>query len=263
MVRFTRGLVGCRPLLFLANLLAWSASHMVPLLPGYLTKVYYDGLAGDAPMTITPVSILVLLAVVGITHGLFGVGAQWLWGDLWTRVTGLVRLNLLRLIAERPAALATPRSSSETVSRVRDDVEEGCAPLEELIDGTGVIGFAAGAIVIMATIDWAITCVVTLPIVLSALVVEAVRTRVMALRRASRGAGADVAEFIGEVFSSFVTFKLAPDVDGGARRLERLNHRRRRAALREKVLAQVLEGVSAVESRLNWRGMVRMWLLPI
>ena len=244
MVRFTRGLVGCRPLLFLANLLAWTASHMVPLLPGYLTKVYYDGLAGDAPMTVTPVSILVLLAVVGVTHGLFGVGAQWLWGDLWTRATGLVRLNLLRLIAERPAALATPRSSSETVSRVRDDVEEGCAPLEELIDGTGVIGFAAGAIVIMATIDWAITCVVTLPIVLSALAVEAVRTRVMALRRASRGAGADVAEFIGEVFSSFVTFKLAPDADGGVRRLERLNHRRRRAALREKVLAQVLEGVS-------------------
>jgi len=244
MVRFTRGLVGCRPLLFLANLLAWCVSHMAPLLPGYLVKVYYDGLAGDAPLTITPLAILVLLATVGITHGLFGVGAEWLWGDLWTRVTGLVRLNLLRLIAARPAALATPRSSSETVSRVRDDAEEGCAPLEELIDGAGVIGFAAGAIAIMATIDWAVTCIVTLPIVLSALVVEAVRTRVTALRRASRGAGADVAEFIGEVFSSFVTFKLAPAVDGAVRRLERLNHRRRRAALREKVLAQVLEGVS-------------------
>ena len=244
MVRFARGLVGCRPLLFLANLLAWTVSHMAPLLPGYLVKVYYDGLAGDASLTITPLSILVLLATVGITHGLFGVGAEWLWGDLWTRVTGLVRLNLLRLIAARPAALATPRSSSETVSRVRDDVEEGCVAIEELIDGAGVIGFAAGAIAIMATIDWAVTCMVTLPIVLSALVVEAVRTRVTALRRASRGAGADVAEFIGEVFSSFATFKLAPAVDGTVRRLERLNYRRRRAVLREKVLAQVLEGVS-------------------
>ena len=214
------------------------------LLPGYLVKIYYDGLAGDAPLTITPVSILVLLATVGITRGLFGVGAEWLWGDLWTRVTGLVRLNLLRLIARRPAALATPRSSSETVSRVRDDVEEGCAPIEELIDGAGVIGLAAGVIAIMTTIDCAITCIVTLPIVLSALVVEAVRTRVTALRRASRGAGADVAEFIGEVFSSFVTFKLAPGVDGAVRRLERLNHQRRRAVLREKVLAQILEGVS-------------------
>ena len=62
MVRFTRGLVRYRPLLFLVNLLAWSVSHMAPLLPGYLTKVYYDGLAGDAPLTITPLSILVLLA---------------------------------------------------------------------------------------------------------------------------------------------------------------------------------------------------------
>ena len=71
MVRFTRGLVRYRPLLFLVNLLAWSVSHMAPLLPGYLTKVYYDGLAGDAPLTITPLSILVLLAAVGITRGLY------------------------------------------------------------------------------------------------------------------------------------------------------------------------------------------------
>ena len=242
--RFTRGLVSYRPGLFLANLLLWSASHMAPLLPGYVTKVYYDGLSGAAPLTITPWSILALLAAIGVTRALVGVAAEWNWGDLWTRATGLVRLNLLRLIAARPAALATARSSSETVSRVRDDVEEGCLPLEETIDGVGVIGFAVGAIAIMASIDWVITCIVTVPIILSALAVQAVKARVTALRRASRDAGADVAEFIGEVFSSFATFKLAPSIAGPTRRLERLNHRRRRAALREKVLAQVLEGVS-------------------
>lgn len=244
MGRFARGLVSYRPGLFLVNLVLWSISHLAPLLPGYVTKVYYDGIAGAAPMTITPLSILLLLAAIGVTRGLVGVGAEWFWGDLWTRTTGLVRLNLLRLIAARPAALATPRSSSETVSRVRDDVEEGCVPLEEVIDGVGVIGFAVGAVAIMASIDWVITCIVTVPIILSALAVQAVKARVSELRRASRDAGADVAEFIGEVFSSFTTFKLAPSIDGAARRLQRLNHARRRAALRERVLTQVLEGVS-------------------
>lgn len=244
MGRFARGLVRNRPGLFLVNLGLWSISHLAPLLPGYVTKVYYDGIAGAAPMTITPLSILLLLAAIGVTRGLVGVGAEWFWGDLWTRTTGLVRLNLLRLIAARPAALATPRSSSETVSRVRDDVEEGCVPMEEVIDGVGVIGFAVGAVAIMASIDWVITCIVTVPIILSALAVQAVKARVSELRRASRDAGADVAEFIGEVFSSFTAFKLAPGIDGAARRLQRLNHARRRAALRERVLAQVLEGVS-------------------
>ena len=76
MVRFLRGLLSYRPGLFLANLLAWTFSHMAPLLPGYLIKVYYDGLAGDAPLVITPWLILVLLASIGVTRGLVGVGAN-------------------------------------------------------------------------------------------------------------------------------------------------------------------------------------------
>ena len=244
MVRFTRGLMRYRPLLFLVNLVVWTLSHMAPLLPGYVTKVYYDGLAGAGPVVITPVLILVILASIGLTRGLFGVTGEWLWGDLWTRVTGLVRLNLFRRVAAQPAALATPRSSSETVSRVRDDVEEACMPIEEFTDSVGVIGFAVGAIAIMASIDWLIAGIVIIPIVLSSLTVELVRARVTGLRRASRSAGANVAEFIGEVFSSFVTFKLATSAEGAPQRLQRLNDLRRRAVLREKVLAQLLEGIS-------------------
>ena len=244
MVRLLRGLLSYRPGLFLANLLAWTFAHMAPLLPGYLIKVYYDGLAGAAPLAITPGLILLLLASVGVTRGLVGVGATWLWGDLWTRTTGLVRRNLVRLISGNPAALATPRSSSETVSRVRDDAEAACLAVEELVDGLGVVGFAAAALIIMGTVDWLITAIVAGPIVLSAFAAELVRARVAALRSAARAAGADVAEFIGEVFSSFATFKLAADRAGVTRRLEELNRVRRRAALREKVLAQVLEGIS-------------------
>ena len=178
MVRLLRGLLSYRPGLFLANLLAWTFAHMAPLLPGYLIKVYYDGLAGAAPLAITPGLILLLLASVGVTRGLVGVGATWLWGDLWTRTTGLVRRNLVRLISGNPAALATPRSSSETVSRVRDDAEAACLAVEELVDGLGVVGFAAAAIIIMGTVDWLITAIVAGPIVLSAFAAELVRARV-------------------------------------------------------------------------------------
>ena len=244
MVRFLRGLLSYRPGLFLANLLAWTFSHMAPLLPGYLIKVYYDGLAGDAPLVITPWLILVLLASIGVTRGLVGVGANWLWGDLWTRSTGLVRRNLVRLIAAKPGALAAPRSSNETVSRVRDDADAACLALEELIDGFGLIGFALAAIVIMGTVDWLITLIVVVPIVLSAFAAELVNTKVAALRSAARVAGADVAEFVGEVFSSLATFQLAANRTGMRRHLEGLNRVRRRAALREKVLAQVLEGIA-------------------
>ena len=244
MVRFVRGVLSYRPQLYLANVLAWTFSAVVPLLPGYLIKVYYDGLAGDAPLVITPWLILVLLASVGVTRAVANFGGGWFWGDLSTRAAGLVRSNLVRLIAARPGALAAARSSSETVSRVRDDADGSCLVVEEMVDGLGVVVFAVAAIVIMGTVDWLITIIVVVPILLSALAAELVRTRVMALRGAARAAGADVAEFVGEVFGSFATFKLAASRAGVARRLQELNEARRRTAVREKVLAQVLEAIA-------------------
>lgn len=244
MVRFVRGMLSYRPRLYLANLLTWAWSAVAPLLPGYLIKVYYDGLTGDAPLVITPWLILVLLASVGITRAVTNFAGSWLWGDLSTRAEGLVRSNLVRLIAAKPGALAAARSSSETVSRVRDDAEGSCLVVEEMVDGPGVVAFAVAAIVIMGTVDWLITAIVVAPILLSSLAAELVRARVMALRGAARAAAADVAEFVGEVFSSFATFKLSASRAGVARRLQQLNETRRRTAVREKVLAQVLEAIA-------------------
>lgn len=244
MVRFVRGLLSYRPRLYLANVLTWTWSAVAPLLPGYLVKVYYDGLAGDAPLVITPWLILVLLASVGVTRAVANFAGSWYWGDLSTRAAGLVRGNLVRLIAARPGALAAARSSSETVSRVRDDADGTCLVVEEMVDGLGVIAFALAAIVIMGSVDWLITAVVVAPILLSALAAELVRTRVMALRAAARSTAADVAEFVGEVFGSFATFKLSASRAGVARHLQRLNETRRRTAVREKVLAQVLEAIA-------------------
>ena len=244
MVRFVRGVLSYRPHLYAANVLAWTWSAVAPLLPGYLIKLYYDGLAGDAPLVITPWLILVLLASVGVTRAVANFGGGWLWGDLSTRAAGLVRSNLVRLIAAKPGALAAARSSSETVSRVRDDADGSCLVVEEMVDGLGVIAFAAAAIVIMGTVDWLITTVVVVPIVLSALAAELVRARVMALRGATRAAAANVAEFVGEVFGSFATFKLSANRAGVARHLQGLNEARRRTAVREKVLAQVLEAIA-------------------
>ena len=190
MVRFVRGMLSYRPRLYLANLLTWAWSAVAPLLPGYLIKVYYDGLTGDAPLVITPWLALVLLTSVGITRAVTNFAGSWLWGDLSTRAEGLVRSNLVRLIAAKPGALAAARSSSETVSRVRDDAEGSCLVVEEMVDGPGVVAFAVAAIVIMGTVDWLITAIVVAPILLSSLAAELVRARVMALRgRRARGRG--------------------------------------------------------------------------
>lgn len=229
---------------YLANAALWSSVHMMPLLPGYLVKVYYDGLAGDTAVRLTPWAILVLLAGVGLMRAAMTFGAAWMWGGYWHHLTGLVRLNLFRLIAAKPAALALTATSSDAISRMRDDVEESCTPMEEFVDGLGVVGFGLGAIAIMARIDWLATLLVVTPIALSTLTIELVDKRVIALRAESRRWGARVAEFIGETFNSLLAFKLAPSHQGLSRTLDDLNAQRRRAALRERGLSVMLDSVS-------------------
>ena len=245
-----------RPLVFLANAFAWSAVHALPLLPVYLVKLYYDGLEGSGEMVITPSAILVLLASIGLTRALLQFGASWSWGDIWHRITGLVRLNMMRLVSYKPGALANLGTSSETISRMRDDVEEACMPLEELVDGWGVIVFGIGAVLIMGSIDWIATLLIVIPVILSSLTIEMVDKRVRNLRAESRRRGAKVTEFIGEVYNSLLLFKLTPRHDGMCQHLTDLNSDRRRAAVREKLLSEILNGFSGATTAFCTAGLL-------
>lgn len=243
-LRFLGVLIRYRPGFFLVQAVAWSTVHSLPLLPGYLVKLYYDSLEGHSEVEITPIAILLLLGSVGLTRALVQFGASWAYGDFWHRITGLVRLNMMRLVAKKPGAQANLGNSSETISRMRDDVEAACMPIEELIDGWGVVLYGIGAVLIMGSIDWIATLLIVVPVTLSSLAIELVDKRVTALRNESRKRGAAVTEFIGEVYNSLLLFKLAPQHDGLRRYLEALNAVRRSAAVREKLLSILLDGLS-------------------
>ena len=245
-LRFLGVLLRYKPLLYLVNALGWSTVHALPLLPGYLVKLYYDGLENSSEAVITPTAILVLLGTLGLTRALVQLGSAWAYGDYWHRITGLVRLNMMRLVANKPGAQANLGNSSETISRMRDDVEEACMPIEELVDGWGVVAFGIGAVLIMGAIDWIATILIVVPVILSSLTIELVDKRVRDLRTESRKRGAAVTEFIGEVYNSLLLFKLAPRHDGLGQHLKALNAIRRKAAVQEKLLSVLLDGLSGI-----------------
>ncbi len=249
-LRLSLKLIRTRPGIFILNVLAWTITHSLPLVPGYAIKVYYDGLVGDAPIILTPLLCALILASIGITRGLTSFAGSWLWGDFELRLMGLMRLNLVRLLIRKPAARSTPSTSSEMISRLRDDVEETFRPTEEVVDGWGVLGFAVGAVIIMAGMDWVATLIIVIPVFLSSLSIELVDKRVTTLRTATRIASANVAEFIGEVFNSLLAFKLAPSATGLTESLQNLNQTRRQAALKEKLLSQLLESLSDITTAL-------------
>ncbi len=245
-LRFLGALLGYKPLFYLINSLGWSAVKALPLLPGYVTKLYFDSLEGSGEFEITPLLIALLLTSLGLTRALVFFASIWAWGDYWHRITGIVRLNVLRLASYRPGAQTNLGSSSETISRIRDDVEQACMPVESLTDGWGVAFFGLGAIFIMGSIDWIATILIVVPVTLSSFAIELVGSKVVGLRRESRKRGAAVTEFIGEAYNSLLLFKLAPQQDGLGQHLEKLNADRRRAEVREKMLSIGLDALSGV-----------------
>jgi ATP-binding cassette, subfamily B, bacterial len=231
-----------RPGLFTATLVLLVASNVLMLLIGLLVSRVFDVLTTGSPAAIGVYVVIALLASVELTR----VAAGWLgvlWTFCWERMSGLLRLNLLRaqLQSGGPEAGATQVSSSEAVSHFRDDTNDFLALLDVAVWVLARALFAAGAIVLMVRIDPVVTVAVVLPLVAMVLIAHLLGKRIKDYRRSYRHTTATVTEFLGEVFGATLAVKAAHAAPAVLRRHTALNRRRSRAALRDHLLSQLLD----------------------
>ncbi len=233
-------LVRFRPGLFALALVSWILYSCYPLATGALTRAVFDTLSGKAPATVGVWWLVTLLAVVEI--GSWGLSLGWLFVHLtfeWT-VETLLRKNLFEAIMQRPGTRAAPTSSGEAVNRFRDDVEEVYGPINEWYRLAGEGVFAAGAVAVMLRIDAAITLAALVPLAAIVSVVHYMTARLRGYRAASRSATGRVAGFIGEVFGAAQAIKLAAAEPRVVDHLHALGEERRRTALRDTWVAQLI-----------------------
>src|SRR6185312_4757568 len=117
------------------------------------------------------------------------------------------------------------------------------AELARLVVIATTVRFGATA-VMFAIAPW-ITAVVVAPLVAAVALTDRLTRRAQRLRAAAREAGARVAGFVAELFGAVEALRLAGAESHAVAHLDALNDARSRAAIRDQLATQVLDGLRA------------------
>ncbi len=243
-LRLAWELIRYRPGLWSFSFVMWTVIHALPVILGLLVGQVFDTLSGEAGVGEGPWTAVVLFAAIAVGRN----GILWLgdvnWIRYWNEQTLQLRRNLLRWLLEAPGSRELASSPGEAVSTFRDDVDDLVEYVENYVDAGGLVLFAAGAVAVMAGIDGGLTLLVLVPLVLTGVLTQALSPQIRRRRRAMRLATEQVTGFIGEVFGGVQSIKLADAAGPVLDHFESLNETRRKAALRDTFLTELLRSIN-------------------
>src|ERR1700694_1175265 len=236
-------LVRAHPFYFTLCLVFATLHFGVPLAAGLVTRTFFDVLTGNAPAGLDVSTVIALFVAVEVVNVVMGTGLDLGWGSFIPACAALVRRNLLRELLVAHGSRGLIDAPGEAMSRFRDDADAIAEDMDGLIDLIGRFFFAAAAMIVMYRIDPAITLLVFVPLGILVAVVDRLGDRTAGLRRASREAVGQVTGFLGELFGAVQAIKIAGATPHAIAHLRGLNATRRRAAVRDKVFYNLLDGV--------------------
>ena len=208
------------------------------VLPGLVEKGVFDTITGQAQLSVSLWALIAAYIGIGLARV---ISSYWETFAGWTfryTAAALVRRNLFAALLRRPGALPHPVAPGEAVYRYRNDVGEVCDFPTWLPDVAGNLVSFVAAIAIMATINWQITLVAFMPIVVAYVVGRAAWSRMLLYHKLEGEAGDRVTGFLAEMFGAVQALKVAGTrAEGNAvRHFERLNDERQRTAVQAKML---------------------------
>ncbi|MEC0202646.1 ABC transporter ATP-binding protein [Paenibacillus lautus] len=232
-----------RPGLYLINLLAWSLIHMAPLVPGLLTKAFFDHLEGTYafPYGVWTIAVLLIgaaLARIALIFGGFMTDVHFRF-----RISTLLRRNMLSHVMKEPGARAIPCSPGEAISNFRDDVDQAEEATSWSVDTLGLIGFVIVASWILISIDLQLTILVFVPLILVVTAAQIATARIQKYRAASRESTAKVTGAISEMFANVQAIQVAGAEKRVVERFVSLSEKRRQSMVKDKLLTETLSSV--------------------
>lgn len=232
-----------RPLLFLLNLAAITALMLVGLVPGLLSRLYFDWLSGKAQLSYGIWGLAALLVGVELGGAIFNFSLGLTNIPFSLEVGGLLRKNLFAHILNRPGAQAVPASSGEAISRFREDIDEISDAFLWFNDLFAYTVFATVGLVIMMRINTFITIAVFGPLVVVVALTNFVGGRLERNRKASREALGGVTGFLGEVLGAVQAVQVASAEEHVTTHFRGLNEMRRKTSVQDRLFTEVLRSI--------------------
>ncbi|GGA33183.1 ATP-binding cassette domain-containing protein [Paenibacillus physcomitrellae] len=236
-------LLSLHPVLYLANLVAWTLIHMSLLIPGLITKKYFDQLESHTQLGYGVWALASLL--IGAALARIAIIALGFLTDVHFRfrTSMLLRRNMLAHVLNEPGARAIPCSPGEAISNFRDDIDQTEEAISWSVDSLGLVGFAIVAGYILISIDAQMTLFVFVPLVLVVAAAQIATARIQKYRAASREATARVTSSISEMFSNVQAIQVAGAESRVVRRFVELSDRRRQTMVKDKLITEALSSV--------------------
>jgi ATP-binding cassette, subfamily B, bacterial len=208
------------------------------VLPGLIEKAVFDTMTGSAQVTVSLWALIAAYVAVGLARVVASYAETFAGWSFRYTVGALIRRNLFAALLRRPGALSHPIAPGEAIYRYRDDVGEVADFPTWLPDVAGNLVSFVAAVAIMATINWQITLVAFLPIVIAYAVGRSTWSRMLRYGKLAGEAGDRVNGFLGEMFGAVQALKVA---GAGAERnavhhFEQLNEERKRTAVQANML---------------------------
>lgn len=225
--------------------LGWSlfvVFFSMPAVTGFLLGRGYESLAaGDTSATYRWAAAVACSEVIRMAAVHWGAIV---WTRVWVRMQTLLRANLLaaQMASGGPDAGRPVGSAGGAITHFRDDTEDVAMFVDGMIDVSGGLVFTVIAGFVLGAADARAAAVLVIPLAGVALATRALDGRIKAARAADRQATAEVTSFVGDVMAASTTVKVNAVDDAVLGRLAELVERRRRTAVRDRVLD---EGVQA------------------
>lgn len=229
--------------LYAINALAWTLIYLAPIVPGWVTKQFFDTLSGSSAYGFNVWTLIALLLASSLGRViliLFGFVTD---VQFRFRIGSLLRRNMLRHILKEPGAKAIPCSPGEAISNFRDDVDQVEETVSWSVDAFGMTCFAAVSFTILYGINPGMTMWVFLPLVVVVTIAQASTTLLQKYRAASREATSQVTGAISEMFSTVQSIQVAGAEDRVIRRFRELNDNRKQAMVKDHLLTQTLDSI--------------------
>ncbi|MBB6670224.1 ABC transporter ATP-binding protein [Cohnella nanjingensis] len=241
--RFMGRLFRYNPSLYLINGLLWGCFHAMPVGIGLGMKWFFDRSTSGSHDYMWLALPLIVVALVRFSRvGMFFV-AFFKWVTYIYHLQAVLRRNMLAGIMRWPGR-NLPASPGEAMTRFREDVDEVVEYVESWVDFWGRVIYACTCIVIMANINWKITVVAILPLVVVTLFNNLSGNRARRYAKLNREATGRITGFIAETFGAVQAVKLGKAEDHVLNRFHRLNESRRQAALRDNLFKQWMKSLN-------------------